>query len=135
MFDTVDASPLTAAGQWPLDGSSSVPQATTVGAVLSKAVTASSVQLTLTANGDAVAGTTAYDAATRKVTFTPAAALAPWHHLHRDARRHGSGRRTADHRRDLVLHDRARRRHRGAAPAASTTTRVPGIQEIRDVCR
>ncbi|WP_427007122.1 DUF4082 domain-containing protein [Pseudarthrobacter sp. H2] len=75
IFDTVDNTPLTASGQWPLDGSSSVPQATTVGAVFSKAVTASSVQLTLTANGTAVAGTTGYDSTTRKVTFTPAAGL------------------------------------------------------------
>lgn len=75
LFDTVDTSDLTASGHWPLDGSSSVPQATTVGAVLSKAVTADSVQLTLTANGRAVAGTTGYDPATAKVTFTPAAGL------------------------------------------------------------
>jgi hypothetical protein len=75
LFDTVDTSELTAAGQWPLDGSSSVPQTTTVGAEFSKPVTASSVQLTLTANGTPVAGSTAYDATTRKVTFTPAADL------------------------------------------------------------
>lgn len=75
LFDTVDTSDLTASGHWPLDGSSSVPQATTVGAVLSKAVTADSVQLTLKANGAAVAGTTGYDSTLRKVTFTPAAAL------------------------------------------------------------
>ncbi|MDZ4090955.1 MAG: DUF4082 domain-containing protein [Arthrobacter sp.] len=75
LFDTVDTSDLTASGHWPLDGSSSVPQATTVGAVFSKAVTDSSVDLTLTANGTAVAGTTGYDPATRKVTFTPAAGL------------------------------------------------------------
>ena len=75
LFDTVDTSDLTASGQWPLDGSSSVPQATTVGAVLSKAVTEASVQLTLTANGAAVPGATGYDATTRKVTFTPAAGL------------------------------------------------------------
>ncbi|MDR7083974.1 hypothetical protein J2X01_003280 [Arthrobacter ginsengisoli] len=75
LFDTVDTSDLTASGHWPLDGSSSVPQASTVGAVLSKAVTDSSVQLTLTANGTAVAGATVYNATTRKVTFTPAADL------------------------------------------------------------
>jgi hypothetical protein len=75
LFDTVDTSELTASGQWPLDGSSSVPQATTAGAVLSKAVTASSVQLTLTADGAEVAGTTAYDSTTRKATFTPTTGL------------------------------------------------------------
>jgi hypothetical protein len=75
LFDTVDTSELTASGQWPLDGSSSVPQATTVGAVFSKAITASSAQLTLTADGTVVEGTTAYDSTTRKVTFTPTAGL------------------------------------------------------------
>ncbi|MFF1382992.1 DUF4082 domain-containing protein [Arthrobacter sp. NPDC058288] len=77
VFDTVDNTPLTASGQWPLGGSSSVPQATTAGAVFSKPVTASSVQLTLkAADGTTVGGTTAYDSTTRKVTFTPGAALA-----------------------------------------------------------
>ncbi|AOT04986.1 DUF4082 domain-containing protein [Arthrobacter sp. U41] len=75
LFSTVDTSELTASGHWPLDGSSSVPQATTVGAVFSKPVTDSSVQLRLSANGTAVAGTTGYDPASRKVTFTPAADL------------------------------------------------------------
>ncbi|MEK0156356.1 DUF4082 domain-containing protein [Arthrobacter oryzae] len=77
VFDTVDSTPLTASGQWPLGGSSSVPQATTVGAVFSKPVTVSSVQFTLkAADGTTVAGTTGYDSTTRKVTFTPGAALA-----------------------------------------------------------
>ncbi|KQR82505.1 hypothetical protein ASF98_00335 [Arthrobacter sp. Leaf337] len=77
VFDTVDNTPLTASGHWPLGGSSSVPQATTVGAVFSKPVTASSVQLTLkAADGTTVAGTTGYDSTTRKVTFTPGAPLA-----------------------------------------------------------
>ena len=75
LFDTVDTSDLTASGHWPLDGSSSVPQATTVGAVLSKAVVADSVKLTLTADGTPVPGATGYDPATRKVTFTPDAGL------------------------------------------------------------
>ncbi|MGX1160602.1 Ig-like domain-containing protein [Arthrobacter sp. SLBN-100] len=77
VFDTVDNTPLTAGGQWPLDGSSSVPQATTVGAVFSKPVTASTVSLTLkAADGTTVAGTTAYDSVVRKATFTPSAPLA-----------------------------------------------------------
>ncbi|HEX9227999.1 MAG TPA: DUF4082 domain-containing protein, partial [Arthrobacter sp.] len=75
LFDTVDTSDLMASGHWPLDGSSSVPQATTVGAVFSKAVAEPSVQLTVKANGATVAGTTGYDSALRKVTFTPAADL------------------------------------------------------------
>ncbi|MDR6506665.1 DUF4082 domain-containing protein [Arthrobacter oryzae] len=78
VFDTVDNTPLTASGQWPLDGSSSVSSATTVGAVFSKPVTASSVQLTLTAsNGTSVPGTVGYDGLSRKATFTPAAPLDP----------------------------------------------------------
>lgn len=76
VFDTTDNTPLTASGHWPLGGSSSVPQSTTVGAVFSKPVTAASIQLKLTAAGGTnVTGTTAYDAVTRKVTFTPASAL------------------------------------------------------------
>ncbi|MEV4988626.1 DUF4082 domain-containing protein [Pseudarthrobacter sp. LMD1-1-1.1] len=77
VFDTTDNTPLTASGQWPLPGSSSVPQSTTVGAVFSKPVTASSVQLNLTAaNGTQVAGTTVYDSVSRKATFTPSSPLA-----------------------------------------------------------
>ena len=77
VFDTVDNTPLTAGGQWPLDGSSSVPQSTTVGAVFSKPVTASTVSLTLKApDGTPVPGNTTYDSVSRKVTFTPAAPLA-----------------------------------------------------------
>ncbi|WP_426225326.1 DUF4082 domain-containing protein [Pseudarthrobacter sp. DSP2-3-2b1] len=77
VFDTNDNTPLTASGHWPLGGSSSVPQSTTTGAVFSKPVTASSVQLKLTdAGGTEVAGTAGYDSVARKVTFTPAAPLA-----------------------------------------------------------
>ncbi|MCU1518999.1 MAG: hypothetical protein JWQ75_3720, partial [Pseudarthrobacter sp.] len=76
VFDTTDNTPLTVSGNWPLDGSSSVPQSTTVGAVLSKPVTASSVQLKLTSGGGTnVAGTTGYDPLTRKATFTPTSGL------------------------------------------------------------
>ncbi len=78
VFDTVDNTPLTAAGHWPLGGSSSVPQATTVGAVFSKPVTASSVQLTLkAADGTAVAGATGYDSTPgRSPSHRPP--LSPW---------------------------------------------------------
>jgi hypothetical protein len=76
VFDTTDNTPLTVSGHWPLDGSSSVPQSTTVGASFSKPVTASSVQLRLTAPGGTdVEGTTIYDPATRKATFTAASSL------------------------------------------------------------
>ncbi|WP_347107724.1 DUF4082 domain-containing protein [Paenarthrobacter sp. S56] len=76
VFSTVDTSPMTVSGQTPLPSSSSVSVNTTVSAVFSKPVTASSVKLTLTSSAGTVAGTTAYDPATRKATFTPSAALA-----------------------------------------------------------
>ncbi|MEV7661216.1 DUF4082 domain-containing protein [Paenarthrobacter sp. NPDC089316] len=74
---TISAPPFTVGGQSPIPNASSVPLNTTVSAVLSEAAVASSVALTLkTAAGASVAGTTTYDTSTRKVTFTPAAALA-----------------------------------------------------------
>lgn len=76
LFSTVDTSPMTVSGQNPLPSSSSVSVNTTVSAVFSKPVTASTVKLTLTSAGGTVAGTTAYDATTRRATFTPSAALA-----------------------------------------------------------
>ncbi|CAI9398726.1 DUF4082 domain-containing protein [Nocardioides sp. T2.26MG-1] len=76
LFTTTDSSPLTAVSQWPLPGSSSVPATTTVSARFSKPVAEASVGLTLTdANGVTVGGTTAYDTATRTVTFTPTGPL------------------------------------------------------------
>ncbi len=77
LFELTDNTPLSAGGQWPLPGSSSVPQGSTVGAIFSKPVTASTVSLTLKdANGAPVAGASAYDPVSRKATFTPAAPLA-----------------------------------------------------------
>ncbi|QIX28840.1 DUF4082 domain-containing protein [Nocardioides sp. JQ2195] len=76
-FTSTDESPLIATNQWPLAGSSSVALDTTVSARLSKPVVASSVGIVVKdANGVAVAGSTAYDATTRTVTFTPSQPLA-----------------------------------------------------------
>lgn len=77
VFESTDSSPLSAISQVPAGGSSSVALNTPVSAVLSKDVTAGSVNIALAKTaGGAVAGTTAYDPATRKATFTPSAALA-----------------------------------------------------------
>jgi hypothetical protein len=77
LFTTVDTSPLAATSQWPLAGSSSVPTDTTVRATFSKPVVAGSASLVLKdALGQAVPGSTSYDATTRTVTFTPTAPLA-----------------------------------------------------------
>ena len=90
LFDTVDTSDLTASGHWPLDGSSSVPQATTVGAVLSKAVTADSVQLTLKADG--AAGRRHHRLRLRHAEshLHPRRRPGTWHDVHGDAQRHGA---------------------------------------------
>ncbi|QSZ49196.1 DUF4082 domain-containing protein [Arthrobacter sp. D5-1] len=76
LFSTVDSSPMTVTGHSPIPSSSSVSVNTKVSAVFSKPVTAASVQLTLQSPSGPVAGTTAYDAATRRATFTPSNALA-----------------------------------------------------------
>lgn len=76
IFTTTDSSPLTASGQFPLPGSSSVPTASTIGAVFSKPVTASTIAFTVKDQlGNTVAGTVSYASATRTATFTPSAAL------------------------------------------------------------
>lgn len=74
LFTTVNASPLIATNQWPAADSSSVPVNTIVSAVLSKPATATSLTLK-DALGNTVAGSTAYNATTRTVTFTPSAVL------------------------------------------------------------
>lgn len=77
VYSSSDGSPLIATNQWPLGGSSSVPVTTTVSARYSKPLVAGSQGLTLTdQRGATVPGTTAYDASTRTITFTPQAALA-----------------------------------------------------------
>ncbi|WP_434316135.1 N,N-dimethylformamidase beta subunit family domain-containing protein [Leifsonia sp. P73] len=76
VFSAVDNSPLVATGQWPLPGSSSVPPATTIGAVMSKAVDPASIAFTVTdAGGTTVGGTATDAAATHTATFTPTSAL------------------------------------------------------------
>ncbi|MET4901737.1 DUF4082 domain-containing protein, partial [Paenarthrobacter sp. CC6] len=76
LFSTVDTSPLTVSGQSPFPSSSSISVNTNVSAVFSKSVTASTVRITLQSASGPVAGATAYDAATRRATFTPSSALA-----------------------------------------------------------
>ncbi|XAS70624.1 DUF4082 domain-containing protein [Micrococcaceae bacterium Sec5.1] len=76
VFSTVDNSPMTVSGQTPYPSSSSVSVATKVTGVFSKPVTSSSVQLTLESSSGQIAGTTTYDATTRRATFTPSTALA-----------------------------------------------------------
>ncbi|MET4901647.1 DUF4082 domain-containing protein [Paenarthrobacter sp. CC6] len=76
LFGTADTTPMTVSGHTPFPSSSSVSVDTKVSAVFSKPVTASSVQLTLQSPAGPVAGTTAYDPATRRATFTPTSALA-----------------------------------------------------------
>ncbi|WP_133411776.1 DUF4082 domain-containing protein [Agromyces badenianii] len=74
VFETGETSPLSATSRWPLPGSTSVAAGATVSATFTKAVSEYSVAVRNELGGS-VAGATAYDAATRTVTFTPAAAL------------------------------------------------------------
>ncbi|WP_164545281.1 DUF4082 domain-containing protein [Antribacter gilvus] len=77
LFTASDDSPLAAFAAEPLGGSVSVPLGSTVRVRLSKPVDPASVALALADEaGNAVAGSTAYDAVTRTVTFTPAGPLA-----------------------------------------------------------
>jgi hypothetical protein len=78
VFNTAvtDTTPPTVTGTSPVANATGVPAGTTVSATLSEPIQAGSAQLALTAGGGAVAGSTTYDAATRRVTFTPNAPLA-----------------------------------------------------------
>lgn len=77
IFNTVDTSPLTAAAQSPLPGSTSIPVGASISATFSKAVNAATIALGVkTAAGVTVAGSTSYNATTRIVTFTPTSVLA-----------------------------------------------------------
>ena len=68
--------PLTAGAQQPIAGASSVPVGTTFSTVFSKAVTASTVDIVLkTAGGVVAPGSTSYDAAARRATFTAASGV------------------------------------------------------------
>jgi hypothetical protein len=75
-FTTGDSAPPTVGTQSPAAGATAVPATSTVSAVFSEAVTPASIQFTVKDGSTAVPGTSSYDAATRKVTFTPTAALA-----------------------------------------------------------
>jgi len=76
VFTDVNNAPLAAASQWPLPGAASVPVDSTISAVLSRDVAASSVVFSVTDQlGAEVAGSVGYNAATRTATFTPTAAL------------------------------------------------------------
>ncbi|GAB3041715.1 hypothetical protein GCM10027052_24430 [Parafrigoribacterium mesophilum] len=76
VFTDSDNAPLTAINQSPQPGSSSAATTTVISAVMSKAITASSLAFAVKdAQGTAVSGTTAYDSNTRTATFTPSAAL------------------------------------------------------------
>ena len=72
---TSDTTPPSLTARTPAPGASGVPVTTTVTATFSEPVTAGTVTMTLTGPAGAVAGSTAYDAATATATFTPAAAL------------------------------------------------------------
>ncbi|HWJ84680.1 MAG TPA: DUF4082 domain-containing protein, partial [Cellulomonas sp.] len=75
-FGTVDSTPLTIGGQVPLPGSSSISTGTAVKVVLSKPVSGTPTLSLAKSTGGSVAGTSAYAAATKTITFTPSAALA-----------------------------------------------------------
>ncbi|MCY4726965.1 DUF4082 domain-containing protein [Nocardioides sp. STR2] len=77
LFTTVDNSPLVTTSQWPVAGSTSVPANTTVRATFSKPITPGSATIVVKdALDQTVAGSSAYDATTRTITFTPSAPLA-----------------------------------------------------------
>lgn len=76
VFDTTANVPLAAIGQWPVDGATDVPTASSVSARFSADVVPSSVSLTVSDQlGASVAGSVVYEAATRTVRFTPTTAL------------------------------------------------------------
>ena len=77
VFTKSDTSPLRVLTRAPAAGVSSVPLTTDVRATFTRSVDPATVSLTLTAaGGQAVAGATTYDAATRTAIFTPSQTLA-----------------------------------------------------------
>lgn len=78
LFSDADSSPLSILRQTPYPGSGSVPVTASVSAVFSRPPAEGSAAVSLVADGGAaVAGATAYDPATRTVTFTPSEPLTP----------------------------------------------------------
>jgi methionine-rich copper-binding protein CopC len=72
-----DTTPPSATSTTPANGATGVATSTTVSATFSEPVQANTITIGLkNAGGTAVSGTTAYDSATQKATFTPSAALA-----------------------------------------------------------
>lgn len=76
-FTTKDTEPVTFGSLAPANDASGVAKNSKVSAVASKAIAQASLSLTVRDHtGATVAGTTSYNATTRKATFTPSAALA-----------------------------------------------------------
>ncbi|MEN3362129.1 MAG: hypothetical protein V7637_6111, partial [Mycobacteriales bacterium] len=71
-----DTTPPTVQATAPTSGAHSVPVGAKVKATFNEAMTASSIQMTLSSSAGSVTGTVAYDPASRTATFTPGAALA-----------------------------------------------------------
>ena len=77
-----DVTPPSVTATNPADGANDVPVSSAVSVTFDEDLDSQSVTMTLTGPGGAVLGTSAYDAATRTATFTPAAALAAGTGLH-----------------------------------------------------
>jgi hypothetical protein len=78
VFNTTltDTIPPTVTGTNPAGGATGVPTTSVVSATLSEPVQSGTAAIAVTAGGSPVSGATAYDSATRTVTFTPGSALA-----------------------------------------------------------
>lgn len=77
VFTKSDTSPLRIVSRTPGAGYSGVATSTDVRATFTRPADPATVSIAVSAGGQAVAGATTYDAATRTATFTPAQALAP----------------------------------------------------------
>jgi len=76
-FTMADQTPMTISGQLPISGATSVSTGTAVSVVVSKPAATGTASLSLkTSDGTTVAGTSAYAATTRTISFTPSAPLA-----------------------------------------------------------
>lgn len=72
-----DTTPPTITARTPASGATNVPTSTAPTATFSEAVQSGTVVMTLKQGTNTIAGSAGYDAASRTVTFTPSAALAP----------------------------------------------------------